>query len=127
MASFQVEPLSIEIGYGLIPLVDSTIDNSLMNRISAIRRQTAHELGILVSPVRIRDNLYLNANDYSIKIRGNEVGHGDIYPDKYMIISQSDDGSFPFQEFRPRNRPFSSMRFGSMKRIRKMQICKASR
>lgn len=97
VASFQVEPLSIEIGYGLIPLVDSTIDNSLMNRISAIRRQTAHELGILVSPVRIRDNLYLNANDYSIKIRGNEVGHGDIYPDKYMIISQSDDGSFPFQ------------------------------
>ena len=89
--------MSIEIGYGLIPLVDSTIDNSLMNRISAIRRQTAHELGILVSPVRIRDNLYLNANDYSIKIRGNEVGHGDIYPDKYMIISQSDDGSFPFQ------------------------------
>lgn len=97
VASFQVEPLSIEIGYGLIPLVDSTIDNSLMNRISAIRRETAHELGILVSPVRIRDNLYLNANDYSIKIRGNEVGHGDIYPDKYMIISQSDDGSFPFQ------------------------------
>lgn len=97
VASFQVEPLSIEIGYGLIPLVNSTIDNSLMNRISAIRRQTAHELGILVSPVRIRDNLYLNANDYSIKIRGNEVGHGDIYPDKYMIISQSDDGSFPFQ------------------------------
>lgn len=97
VASFQVEPLSIEIGYGLIPLVDSTIDNSLMNRISAIRRQTAHELGILVSPVRIRDNLYLNSNDYSIKIRGNEVGHGDIYPDKYMIISQSDDGSFPFQ------------------------------
>ena len=106
VASFQVEPLSIEIGYGLIPLVDSTVDNSLMNRIAAIRRQTAHELGILVSPVRIRDNLYLKANDYSIKIRGNEVGHGDIYPDKFMIISQSDDGTFPFQGIKTKEPAF---------------------
>lgn len=96
VASFQVEPIAIEIGYGLIPVVDSSVDNSLMSRIIAIRKQTARELGILISPVRIRDNLYLNANDYSIKIRGNEVGHGDIYADKYMIISP-DEQPFPFQ------------------------------
>ncbi|KRL99149.1 flagellar biosynthesis protein FlhA [Liquorilactobacillus satsumensis] len=96
VSSFQVEPIAIEIGYGLIPLVDSSVDNSLMNRIIAIRKQTARELGILVHPVRIRDNLYLESNDYSIKIRGNEVGKGEIYPDKFMIISPNDE-KFPFK------------------------------
>ena len=96
VASFQVEPISIEIGYGLIQMIDSTTDNSLMNRIIAIRKQSAHELGILVNPVRIRDNLYLEPNDYSIKIRGNEVGKGDIYPNKFMIISPNEE-PFPFE------------------------------
>ena len=96
VASFQVEPISVEIGYGLIPIVDSSVDNSLMNRIVAIRKQSARELGILVSPVRIRDNLYLDANDYVIKIRGNEVGRGDIYPNKVMVISPNEE-PFPFQ------------------------------
>lgn len=95
VASFQVEPISIEIGYGLIQMIDSATDNSLMNRIISIRKQSARELGMLVSPVRIRDNLYLEPNDYSIKIRGNEVGKGDIYPNKFMIISSNDE-SFPF-------------------------------
>lgn len=96
VSSFQVEPIAIEIGYGLISLVDSTVDNSLMSRIVVIRKQTARELGILVHPVRIRDNLYLESNDYSIKIRGNEVGAGQIYADKLMIISP-DDEPFPFK------------------------------
>lgn len=95
VSAFQVEPISIEIGYALIPMVDSTLDNSLMNRIVAIRKQSAHELGILVNPVRIRDNLYLEPNNYSIKIRGNEVGSGEIYPNKFMIISNGEP--FPFQ------------------------------
>lgn len=99
VASFQVEPIAIEIGYGLISIVDDSVENSLMKRIVGIRKQSARELGILVSPVRIRDNLYLAANDYSIKIRGNEVGKGDIYLDKYMIISQGDD-DFPFDGIR---------------------------
>jgi flagellar biosynthesis protein FlhA len=89
------QPISIEIGYALIPMVDSSVDNSLMNRIVAIRKQSAHELGILVNPVRIRDNLYLEPNSYSIKIRGNEVGSGEIYPNKFMIISQGEP--FPFE------------------------------
>ncbi|EOT39994.1 flagellar biosynthesis protein FlhA [Enterococcus columbae] len=96
VASFQVEPIAIEIGYGLIPLVDSSIDNSLMSRIVAIRKQSAHELGILVSPVRIRDNLYLEANTYSIKIRGNEVGKGEVYPNQVMVIAQNDE-PIPFR------------------------------
>lgn len=91
VASFQVEPIAIEIGYGLIQLVDDSLENSLMNRIVAIRKQSAKELGILVSPVRIRDNLYLESNDYSIKIKGNEVAKGDIYPNKWMVISPTDE------------------------------------
>ncbi|WP_270311805.1 flagellar biosynthesis protein FlhA [Ligilactobacillus agilis] len=96
VASFQVEPIAVEIGYGLVSLVDKSQENSLMKQVVAIRKQTAHELGILVAPVRIRDNLYLDANNYSIKIRGNEVAFGDVYPDKYMIISNGQD-EFPFQ------------------------------
>ncbi|HIY57254.1 MAG TPA: flagellar biosynthesis protein FlhA [Candidatus Tetragenococcus pullicola] len=95
VTAFQVEPIAIEIGYALIPLVDSSKDNSLMDRIVGIRKQTAHELGVLVSPVRIRDNLYLGPNDYSIKIRGNEVANGTIYPNKYMVLSQEEE--FPFE------------------------------
>lgn len=106
VASFQVEPISIEIGYGLIPIVDNTLDNSLMSRIIAIRKQTARELGVLVSPVRIRDNLYLAANDYIIKIRGNEVGRGDIYPNKFMIISPSDE-PFPFEGIKTKEPAFN--------------------
>lgn len=91
VASFQVEPIAIEIGYGLVQLVDSSIENSLMNRIVAIRKQSAKELGILVNPVRIRDNLYLEPNNYSIKIKGNEVAKGDIYANKWMIISPTNE------------------------------------
>ncbi|KRM92193.1 flagellar biosynthesis protein FlhA [Liquorilactobacillus cacaonum] len=106
VSSFQVEPIAIEIGYGLISLVDSTVDNSLMSRIVAIRKQTARELGILVHPVRIRDNLYLESNDYSIKIKGNEVGAGQIYADKLMIISP-DDEPFPFKGIPTKEPAFS--------------------
>lgn len=106
VASFQVEPIAIEIGYGLISIVDDSVENSLMKRIVGIRKQSARELGILVSPVRIRDNLYLAANDYSIKIRGNEVGKGDIYLDKYMIISQGDD-DFPFDGIKTKEPAFN--------------------
>lgn len=106
VASFQVEPIAIEIGYGLISIVDDSIENSLMKRIIGIRKQSARELGILVSPVRIRDNLYLAANDYSIKIRGNEVGKGDIYLDKFMIIGK-DDGDFPFDGIKTKEPAFN--------------------
>lgn len=86
VASFQVDPISIEIGYGLIPIADENQDNNLMSHITTIRKQSAHELGILLSPIRIRDNLQLKANDYVIKIRGNTVARGELYLDKYMIV-----------------------------------------
>ena len=86
IASFQVDPVSVEIGYGLIPIADEAQDNNLMDHISNIRKQSSHELGILLSPIRIRDNLQLKANDYLIKIKGNTVAKGELYLDKYLIV-----------------------------------------
>ncbi|MEG0254321.1 MAG: flagellar biosynthesis protein FlhA [Vagococcus sp.] len=91
VSSFQVEPISIEIGYTLIPMTDDSLDNSLMKQIINIRKQCAHELGVLLTPIRIRDNLQLGPNDYCIKIKGNEVARGEIYINKFMVINPEND------------------------------------
>lgn len=84
--AFQVDPIAIEIGYGLIPLADQEKESNLTNHIAAIRTQFSYEKGIVLSPVRIRDNLQLPADAYSIKIKGNEVASGSLYIDKYMVV-----------------------------------------
>jgi len=84
--TFQVEPIALEIGYGIIPLVDEGNHDNLINHISSIRKQCANEMGIIVNPIRIRDNLQLGANEYVIKIRGNEIGRGEIHLNKYLVI-----------------------------------------
>ncbi|MFL2104947.1 flagellar biosynthesis protein FlhA [Desemzia sp. FAM 23991] len=94
ITTFQVDPISIEIGYGLIPLADERQDNNLTSQIPTIRRQCAQEMGILLNPIRIRDNLQLAPNDYVIKIKGNEVAQGSLYLDKFMII---DPGESTFE------------------------------
>ncbi|MBM3328029.1 MAG: flagellar biosynthesis protein FlhA [Calditrichaeota bacterium] len=74
----HVDPLELEIGYGLIPLVDKEQDGDLVNRIGVIRKQQALETGIVIPPIRIRDNLQLKASDYLLKVRGNEVARGEL-------------------------------------------------
>jgi len=86
VASYQVEPIALEIGYGLISLVDEGSDGSLISHITSIRKQLAAEMGILVSPIRIRDNLQLDPSQYVIKIKGNQIAKGEIYPNKYLVI-----------------------------------------
>ncbi|MGN9165568.1 flagellar biosynthesis protein FlhA [Tissierellaceae bacterium HCP3S3_D8] len=86
ISTFQVEPISLEIGYGLIPLVDEGSDSNLPNHITAIRRQCANEMGIILNPIRIRDNLQLGSNEYIIKIKGNEIARGEIHLDRYLVI-----------------------------------------
>lgn len=86
MLNFQVEPIALEIGYGLISLVDESNTDNLIEHISAIRKQCAMELGIIVNPIRIRDNLNLEPNKYIIMIKGNRMATGDIYTDKYLVI-----------------------------------------
>ena len=81
----NVEP--VEIGYGLIPLADEANGGDLLQRIVSIRRQCAIDMGILVQPIRIRDNLQLNPNQYSIKIKGNVVATYDLMPTMLLCMN----------------------------------------
>lgn len=82
----QVEKMEMELGYALIPLVDVEQGGDLLDRIVMIRRQCAVELGFVVPPIRIRDNMQLKPNAYSIKIKGMEVAGGELMPDNYLAI-----------------------------------------
>ena len=82
----QVYPIEMEFGYGIISLVDASQGGDLLDRIVMIRRQCAMELGIIVPVVRVRDNIQLSTNGYSIKIKGLEVANGEVMPDYYMAL-----------------------------------------
>ncbi|MBO3445081.1 flagellar biosynthesis protein FlhA [Clostridium sp. CCUG 7971] len=83
----NVEPVEIEIGYGLIPLADESSGGDLLQRIVSVRRQCAIDMGIVVQPIRIRDNLQLNPNQYSIKIKGNIVVTYDLMPNMLLCMN----------------------------------------
>lgn len=83
---FQVDTLEIEIGYNLIPLTDEGQGGDLLQRLAAVRRQCAGEMGIYVRPIRIRDNLQLNTNTYSIKLRGIEIAAGELRPGHFLAM-----------------------------------------
>lgn len=85
-----VDPLELEIGYGLIPLVGEERAENLLRRVTAIRRQMATELGIVLPKVRIRDNLTLPAHAYRIKLRGEEIARGEIVMDRHLAIGMAD-------------------------------------
>ena len=81
-----VDMLELEVGYGLIKVVDSSKAGDLLERISSIRKQFAQDLGILVPSIHIRDNLSLGAGEYRFMIKGNKVGGGLLKPDMYMAM-----------------------------------------
>ncbi len=81
-----LDTMEIEIGYGLVQVVDSSRGGDLLDRISMIRRQLAMELGMVVPPIRIRDNMQLDANSYRVKMRGAIIGEGTIYPNLLMAM-----------------------------------------
>ncbi len=81
-----VDTLELEIGYGLVPLVDAARGGDLLDRITMIRRQLAAEIGMVLPPVRIRDNMQLDANTYAFKLRGAVVGQGSVYPELLMAM-----------------------------------------
>lgn len=91
MSLINVEPLAVEIGYGLIPLADEVSGGDLFQRITLVRRQCAIEMGIVVQPIRIRDNLQLKTNEYVIKIRGTVVAKSDLMPAMLMCMDPSGD------------------------------------
>jgi flagellar biosynthesis protein FlhA len=83
----QVDPIEIEIGYGLISLVDENQGGNLFQKIAATRKFIALEYGVVIPPVRVRDNLQLNPNQYVIKIKGNVVSIDEIFPDRYLAMN----------------------------------------
>jgi flagellar biosynthesis protein FlhA len=83
----QLDPMELEIGYGLIPLVDPQEAGNLLDRITRIRRQMALDLGIILPTVRVRDNLQLGPNQYVIKLRGVEVSRGDLLINHYLAMN----------------------------------------
>ncbi|UCD56282.1 MAG: flagellar biosynthesis protein FlhA, partial [Candidatus Hydrogenedentota bacterium] len=83
----KVDAMEVEIGYGLIPLADPKQGGDLLDRISDIRRRMALKMGIVLPPIRIRDNMALKPNEYSIKIKGNEVARGELMTDHYLIMN----------------------------------------
>jgi flagellar biosynthesis protein FlhA len=83
----QVDPIEVEIGYGLISLVDESQGGNLFNKISTTRKFIALEFGVLIPPVRVRDNLQLSPNEYIIKIKGNIVSSFEIHPDRFLAMN----------------------------------------
>ncbi len=86
MNLLQVDQVELEIGYSLIPLVDQDQGGDMLERITMIRRQCALELGMVVPIIRIRDNLQLQPDQYVVKIKGIEVGSGELLMSHYLAM-----------------------------------------
>ncbi len=84
----KVDVLEVEIGYGLIPLVDSAQGGDILDRISLIRRQLASDLGLIVPPIRIRDNIHLKPNEYQVKIKGVPISSFELMRGYLLAIPQ---------------------------------------
>ncbi|HEY4771855.1 MAG TPA: flagellar biosynthesis protein FlhA [Steroidobacteraceae bacterium] len=82
-----VDAVGLEVGYRLIPLVDRAQGGELMGRIKGVRKKLSEEIGFLVQPVHIRDNLELGPNSYRITVLGAPVGESEIFPDRELAIN----------------------------------------
>lgn len=87
----NVDTLELELGYGLIPLVDANQGGDLLDRVILIRRQIAIELGIVVPPVRIRDNMQLEPNKYLIKLKGVVMAEGELLLDRLLAMNPGEE------------------------------------
>jgi flagellar biosynthesis protein FlhA len=81
------DPMELEVGYGLVKLVDRKQGGDLLDRITMLRRQMALDLGLIVPPIRIRDNMQIEPNRYRIKIRGMAVAQGEAMPGHLLAIN----------------------------------------
>ena len=93
MNLINVEPMEVEIGYGLIPLADESSGGDLLQRIASVRRQCAIEMGIIVQPIRIRDNLQLKTNEYVIKIRGTVIASAELMANMLLCMDPTGENS----------------------------------
>jgi flagellar biosynthesis protein FlhA len=89
---FVLDRLELEIGYGLIPLVDESRSGDLLQRITNIRRQVGSELGLHIHPIRVRDNLQLKAHEYIVRLKGVEIARASLMPDRLLAMSTDPEG-----------------------------------
>ncbi|MCK5558037.1 MAG: FHIPEP family type III secretion protein, partial [Candidatus Hydrogenedentes bacterium] len=87
MDLLQVDAMEVELGYALIPIADAAQGGDLLNRVSMIRRQMALKMGFVVPPIRIRDNMQLDPNEYVIKLREAEVARFTLYVDHFLAMN----------------------------------------
>ena len=87
MKLLTVEPMEAEIGYAIIPLIDPGQGGDMLDRIGTIRKQMALEMGIVVPPIRIRDNIQIKPTEYILRVKGAEAGRGELLPDHYLAMN----------------------------------------
>ncbi|OHB24734.1 MAG: flagellar biosynthesis protein FlhA [Desulfuromonadaceae bacterium GWC2_58_13] len=83
----NVDLLELEVGYGLIPFVDAAQKGELLTRIQAIRRQFTLDMGFIVPPIHIKDNLQLKPNEYAVLLKGVRIGGGEMLPGHYLAMN----------------------------------------
>lgn len=87
-----MDSVELEVGVGLVPLVGGQAGHDLRERIAALRRQITAELGLVIPPVRVRDNIELSLNQYRIRIRGAELATSEVRPDRFLAMGGQDLG-----------------------------------
>ena len=87
MRLLTVDPMEAEIGYAIIPLVDPAQGGDMLDRIGTIRKQMAVDLGLIVPPIRIRDNIQIKPTEYILRVKGAETGRGELLPDHYLAMN----------------------------------------
>jgi flagellar biosynthesis protein FlhA len=89
--ALAMDPLRLELGYGLLPLIGEAGGPKLTDQIKALRRQLAGELGFVMPPVRIQDNIQLPANTYVVKLKEIETGRGELRPNQLLVLDPKGD------------------------------------
>jgi flagellar biosynthesis protein FlhA len=90
LEALALDPLELAIGFGLVPLVDAGAGGTLLQRVGTIRRQIASELGMVIPPVRIRDDVSLDSHEYVMRVRGTEVARGGIMAGHHLAMDPGD-------------------------------------
>jgi flagellar biosynthesis protein FlhA len=88
--ALALDPLELAIGFGLVPLVDQQAGGTLLDRVKTIRRQIAAELGMVIPPVRIRDDVALDSHEYVMRVRGTEVARGGVMAGHQLAMDPGD-------------------------------------
>ncbi|MGH2899241.1 MAG: flagellar biosynthesis protein FlhA, partial [Solirubrobacteraceae bacterium] len=90
VGALAIDPLELAIGFGLVPMADAGAGGSLLARVGVVRRQIAGELGMVISPVRIHDDISLDSHAYVVKVRGSEVARGQLMPGHRLAMDPGD-------------------------------------